>query len=251
MGTSSIFYGNNDRNPLLPADYDENDNSKVSVTWQTVKTDMSKYITSGGSKGNGRHIVKQYVRASGGAGKMMGTSSAGLRTAQNIGSLLYNISTSGVRITLEGLGIQYQGKSISEIFSALLDVMSPGVNTKEEAAARKAAQETLIELYEYVEENGLNLDSLNHMETQLMDKAMCKYIGMYIWNMMLKDLESRFEKYMDNVEKAYQMENDFKDIIFSVVKIEYEKSGSVMHKNVADAISDLSKKCVKALEGIE
>ena len=43
MGTSSIFRGNNDRNPLLPSDYEEQGQDQVqSVTWKTVKTDMSK-----------------------------------------------------------------------------------------------------------------------------------------------------------------------------------------------------------------
>ena len=52
MGTSSIFRGNNDRNPLLPSDYEEQGQDQVqSVTWKTVKTDMSKYITSGGTHG--------------------------------------------------------------------------------------------------------------------------------------------------------------------------------------------------------
>ena len=47
------------------------------------------------------------------------------------------------------------------------------------------------------------------------------------------------------------MEKDFKDIISSVVKIEFEKKGSLMNNNVTDAISDLSTKCITALEGIE
>lgn len=251
MGTSNIFNGNNDRSALLPSDYEDSEENVISVSWQTVKSDMSKFITSGGTKGNVRHIIKQYIKAAGGVGKMLNQSSAGLKTARSIGSMLYSINTEGIGITLEKLGIQFQGKSVSEIFSRLLDVISSGVNTKEEAAAREAAQETLVDLYEYVEKNDMNLECLNHMEPYLMDKAICKYISSYIWNMMLKDLESRFEKYMDDAEKTCQMENDFKDIISSVVKIEFEKKGSLMNANVAEAISDLSRKCIKALEGIE
>ena len=42
MGTSSIFRGNNDRNPLLPSDYEEQTQIvEQPVTWKTVKTDMS------------------------------------------------------------------------------------------------------------------------------------------------------------------------------------------------------------------
>jgi len=250
MGTSNIFNGNNDRNPLLPSDYEENGKNESTVTWQTVKTDMSKYITSGGSKGSARHIVQQYVRASGGSGKMMSASSAGLRTANRIGSMFYKINSSGVEKTLYDLGIQFQGKNVSEIFSRLLDVLSPDANTKEDGAARKAAQETLAELYDYVESNDMDIHSLEKMPIVLMDKALCLYIGTYIWNMMMKDLESRFEKYMEDPIKSYQMECEFKEIIMSVVEIEYKKKGSIVNKDVNNAISELSLKCIKVLEGV-
>ena len=42
MGTSSIFNGRNDKNPLLPDDYENETNNSSSysekVLWQTVKT---------------------------------------------------------------------------------------------------------------------------------------------------------------------------------------------------------------------
>ena len=53
MGTSSIFNGRNDRNPLLPEDYNPNQDEENDVTepvkWKTVKSDMSKYVKSGGT----------------------------------------------------------------------------------------------------------------------------------------------------------------------------------------------------------
>lgn len=53
MGTSNIFNGRNDRNPLLPEDYvsdqEEMQSKSEQVKWQTVKSDMSKYINSGGT----------------------------------------------------------------------------------------------------------------------------------------------------------------------------------------------------------
>ena len=43
MGTSSIFRGNNDRNPLLPSDYEEQTQIvEQPVTWKTVKP--NKYL---------------------------------------------------------------------------------------------------------------------------------------------------------------------------------------------------------------
>ncbi len=42
MGTSSIFHGRNDRNPLLPDDFEENPDEFEPTTGKSVKTDMSK-----------------------------------------------------------------------------------------------------------------------------------------------------------------------------------------------------------------
>ena len=48
MGTSSIYHGKNDRNPLLPDDYDGDQKSDIiqnaPVKWKTVKLNMSKFI---------------------------------------------------------------------------------------------------------------------------------------------------------------------------------------------------------------
>lgn len=251
MGTSSIFNGNNDRNPLLPSDYDDNVQSSP-VTWQTVKTDMTKYINGGGGNGGGaKHIVKQYVKASGGYRNVMSTSSAGFKTAGNLGNMFQSIYSTGIQTTLHNLGIQLQGKSVTEVFSRLVDVMSPGSNTKEETAARKAAQETLADLYDYVEENNMDLLSLDNIPLDLFDKSLCKYIGIYIWNMMMKDLGSRFEKNIQDPVKSYQMECEFKDIIMSVVEVEFKKKGSLICNDINNSIMELKTECLKVLEGVE
>ena len=117
MGTSSIFNGNNDRNPLLPSDYDDNSIQASQVTWQTVKTDMTKYINGGGGNGGAKHIVKQYVKASGGYRNVMSASSAGFRTAGNFGNMFQSIHSNGIQTTLHNLGIQLQGKPVTEVFS--------------------------------------------------------------------------------------------------------------------------------------
>ena len=80
MGTSNIFWGNNDHGSLLPDDYDNQfDGGKEAselidsptVSWKTVKTDMSKYVTKKGRYSSPRHIVHQYIKASGGSKRLL------------------------------------------------------------------------------------------------------------------------------------------------------------------------------------
>lgn len=96
MGTSSIFNGRNDRNPLLPEDYNPNQDEENDVTepvkWKTVKSDMSKYVKSGGTYGSAKHIAKQYVRAAGGARNLASQSYSGRKAGGNLGSFFMVLS---------------------------------------------------------------------------------------------------------------------------------------------------------------
>ena len=254
MGTSSIFYGKNDRNPLIPDDYDsntDNENSRIkSVKWQTVKSDMSKYIKSGGSYSTSRRIAQQYVKASGGAHRMTMQSVSGKRTAANIGNFFNNIKEHGIEETLHRLGIEFTGKSVNEIFSRLVDTLAPASDTKEDIVAKEAVEAALESIYDYVEENELDIEKLNSMPTDLANNAMCEYIGSYIWISMMKDLGSRLEIYLENSSDAYRTEQEFKDMILEIVKVEFEKKGDIINQNVASAMTELHEQCLKVLEGV-
>lgn len=256
MGTSSIYNGNKDKNPLLPDDYDPNDEQgsvepqkSPKVSWQTVKTDMSKFINSGGHSGSVKHIARQYVKASGGSGQMLNQSSAGMRTAGNIGNFLFGIRTEGIVTTLRKFGITYTGRSIHEVFSELVSAVSFNSDTKEDIVAKEAAQESLSKLYDFVETNNLELESLDIMPAVLMNEALCEYVGSYIWIKMMNDLESRFEKYIDNPKEALIIEQEFKQYIFNTVREEFENKGDIINQEVSSSIVTLYSKCLDVLEG--
>ena len=104
MGTSSIFNGRNDRNPLLPEDYNPNQDEDTDVMepvkWKTVKSDMSKFVKSGGTYSSAKHIARQYVRAAGGARSLASQSYSGRKAGGNLGSFFNGIVTSGVKENL-------------------------------------------------------------------------------------------------------------------------------------------------------
>ena len=251
MGTSSIFTGNNDKKSLLPEDYVEQQNDKTqSVTWKTVKTDMSKYVTSGGKYGSARHVIQQDIRANGGTKKMVQQSRAGIRAGLNMGAFFSGVTNDGFEYTLQKLGIRYEGHSVRDTFSKVLYVIAPDTITKEDIVAREATVVALAELYDYVEENDMDIKSLDHMPKELFDKAMKTFFVEYIWAGVLKDLESRIEKYMADSSSACEREQELKEVVKAVVDVEYDKNGSIIDNPLREAVVLLSERCIGVLEGI-
>lgn len=249
MGTSSIFDGNNDRNPLIPDDYTPDSQDESNVSWQTVKTNMSKYVTSGGTKGSVKKLLRDYVRASGGARQIAASATSGLNAAHNVGTFLSDIAVTGIIPTLTNHGIQVEGKSIHEVFSQLLNHLSPASSTKEDITARMATQAALKDLFDYIEKNDLDLDSLDNISQDLSDKCMKAFFTEYIWANFLKDLESRIETYMQDADSASNHEAELKDTIKAVVDVEYKKQNDLFN-NIEEAARYLMERSLKTLEGI-
>lgn len=254
MGTSSIFNGRNDRNPLLPEDYspnqDEGSDIIEPVRWQTVKSDMSKYINSRGGYGSIKHIARQYVRAAGGSQSMSSQAYSGRKAGGNLGDFLYGIATDGVKVTFKNFGIEYEGKSIEEIFSKLVDVIAPDSDTKEDVVAKEATQEALSKIFDYVENNEMNIGCLNSMPLEFINEALKEYIGAYIWITMMKDLCSRLEMYITNADDSYAIECEFKDMIMGIVDVEFNKQGNIINKDISSTIADMHERCLNVMEGI-
>lgn len=257
MGTSSIFNGKKDKNPLLPDDFhnqpDGTDKPQIpnlpQVKWQTVKSDMSKYVRSGGQSGSVKHITKQYVRASGGTKQILREFGTGIRTAHTIGNILYGIKSDGLEKTFRALGIEYSGKSVHEVFSNLVNVISPFSENKEDIVAKKAAQEALVKIYQFVEANEMSIASLDSMPDILITQGLCEYVSSYIWLKMMNDLESRFEKYMSDTNSALSLENEFKQYIFNTVQIEFNKQSDFLTQDIHAALTSIYENCYKVLEG--
>lgn len=251
MGTSSIFTGKKDKHPLVPTDFDEQQEKKIPpVTWKTVKTDMSKYISSGGTYGTAKHIISQAIKANGGAHRMTQHSTAGIRAAINMGNFFAGIASKGISVTLQQLGVQYEGKSVHAIFSNLINAIAPTAESKEDIVARDATMMALGNIYDYVLENDLALSSLDQMPKELIDNAIKSFLSEYIWANIMKDLESRIEQYMDDTSSACDRENDLKEVIEAVVDVEYDKNGSIIKKEITETVSFLMERCLGMLEGI-
>ena len=262
MGTSTIYQGPVKNNPLLPDGYisgDDNENddqivsSKPEVEWKTVKTNLSKIIngTYGENKRSHNHVVGQYVKASGGSGRMVQSAHSGVRAGRALGGFFKNISNNGFENSLRDLEIEFENKSANEVISLAVDALAPDAVTKEDIVARSAMMDAMSFVYEYIERNNMNLECLDKMPPELSMKSMCAYMQSYIWGLMQRDLQSRFEKYIYDPIKAKALRNDFKEIVHSTVDVEFRKIKSNIDFSSKQVIPEIMGKCFIALEGLD
>ena len=262
MGTSTIYHGPVKNNPLLPDGYingdnKENDNQVAldipEVEWKTVKTNLSKIINGTYEKKqkNYEHVVGQYVKASGGSNRMVQSAHSGVRAGRALGGFLKSISNNGFENSLHDLEIEFENKSANEVISLVVDALAPDAVTKEDIVARWAVMDAMSFVYEYIERNNMNLNCLNNMPPELSMKSMCAYMQSYIWGLMQRDLQSRFEKYISDPVKAKALRNDFKEIVHSTVDVEFNKFKNNIDFSSKQVIPEIMGKCFIALEGLD
>lgn len=271
MGTSSIYNGPKDKNPLLPDDFDDTlknqgennpnneqeqqEESKKEIPngmpWQAVKKAMSQYIT--GSSSNYKNVIRGYVKASGGSSNITQNSRPGINSAIRLGNVLSSIRKDGIFKTLESLHIELDGKDVTELLSELVNCISFSSNTKEDSVAKNATIEALSDIYEYIEKNDMEISCLDSIDQNLIDVTICNYISSYIWGKMLKDLQSRFEKYSNDSQKTIEIEKEFKLYIKNTVEIEMKKASSItnnfLNHGIGEDVINLYTRCYDVLEG--
>ena len=110
-----------------------------------------------------------------------------------------------------------------------------------------------LTLYGYIEENGMEIESLNSMPQELMQETICIFVEKYIWGKLLKDLEKRLEKYSNDPKKSVEIEGEIQVYIRNVVRSEFDSSsikGAVGQESIIeDSASMLYMQCYKVMEG--
>lgn len=279
MGTSSIYGGPTDKNPLLPEGFEDeyindegsdksnlndeteeeggklNEEEKQKVealngSWQETKKAMSQYIT--GSSSNKGRVTSNYVRAIGGSKAASTQAVSGRRATVQLGGFLSSIAQDGIYKTLENLHIDYIGKSVETLLSEIVNLISPNSNSKEDAVARNALIEVECKMYEFIVENGMGIESLDNMNDVIFDEIMSSYVTAYIFERMLNDLQSRFEKYSENAQAALQKEKEFKEFIQISVELRLNDAKlsklDYQDKSIDRFIRDLYTECYRVLE---
>lgn len=270
MGTSSMYKGhsnsNSQGNPLLPSDFDENEDNdnenngdentednknpnenKVSdnnVSWQTAKTSMSK-IASGKSSVN--KTISNYVKAYGGAKTASKTAKSGVRTVLSLGSFINNVSSQGFTQTLENYNIDYKDKSAKDVLSELINHLAPSPITKEDSIARKALVVTMEILYELIDNENLEIDKINN---ETFNFIIPKYIECYIYERIINDLGSRIEIASSNSYQAIKIEQEIKDYINSKVDIAFKGKNFEKMSFTKNEVESLYNQCYTIMENM-
>ncbi|MEE6185093.1 hypothetical protein [Bacillus pretiosus] len=266
MGTSSIYNGPKDKNPLLPEgfedDYntneaDDNDlkedvnkESEILGSWQETKRAMSQYIT-GNSKSKGR-VLSNYVKAMGGSRASANQAISGRNATIQLGRILSSISSKGIIQTLKDLKIDYIGKDVQVLLSELVNIIAFDSSTKENIVAKNATIEAMSQMYEYIEENNMDINSLDSMNEEIFEELMGSFVSSYIFERMLNDLQSRFEKYAEGSQDALQKESEFKEYIKVSVELKLNEIQfnqiNYNSPNINTIIEDLYRGCYEVLE---
>ena len=271
MGTSSSYGGPKGKNPLLPKDFEDNDKNNDKNTsdsqndaeidlpnindnterWRTVKTLSSKLAK--GSVKNYRKVLSSYVKAYGGNKRAASSAKAGKTTAIKLGGFLSGISQQGVQKTFNKYGIEYEGKTVEEVLSAIVNKIAPSGNTKEEAVARNAIIDVIDALYDEIENSDGDLNILENLDDNSFNNLMQKYISSYIFQRFLNDLESRFEEYSKSTESALSLEKEIKEYISGIVdnKLKEQNFSKIDYSSdsVIQTINKIYADCYDVIEG--
>lgn len=270
MGTSSIYNGPKDKNPLLPDGFEDEYNKtpddegeegdiedktkheeRPVGSWQETKKAMSQYIT--GSNNNRGRVIRNYVKATGGSKVASVKAVSGKKSTVSLGQFLSSITTDGIIKTLEKLKIEFSGKSVEMLLSEIVNVIAGSSNAKEDIVAKNATIEAMSHLYEYIEENGMTLETLDTLNEEIFNEVMSAFVNSYLIERMLNDLHSRFEKYANNPKEAIDKENELGDYIKEAVELKLKEVSfnklDYHDSSIHTVIEETFRECYEVLEG--
>jgi len=258
MGTSSIYEGPTDKNPLLPDDFEDevsedqkiHKDNKLDHPWKNTKTALAQFIT-GRSSNKGR-VVRSYVKALGGSSNAAKTAKAGSIATINLGRILSSFVENGIDHTFNQLKIDFRGKSVQSLFSELINIISPNASSKEDIVARKASTNALSQIYDWMDENDLDISTLENIDNGLFDSVMNIFINDFIFERLLKDLHSRFEHHSTDVIEALEKENEMRDYVKSSVDVKLKDTSfsnlNYQQENIEIIMEAIYKGCYDAME---
>lgn len=243
MGTSNIYNGPKDKKS-------KNESTDEKSSWKDLKSSLSKFLSK--NSGSTKRILSNYIKCLGGDDSAISKSKAGYISGGYLIDFINLLRESGVEKALESFDIDYKGKSFDFILSELINKLSPETTSKEDCVARTAMNDTLSELYDYIEENNISLDELNNINEKIIAKMLIIFFSSYVFNKFMADLESRFDRSKEDYNKLVEKESDIRSLIDSVVDISVNKINfSEKIENPQELAKKILKDCYGYLEVFE
>lgn len=237
---------NNDEN-----NSNKQDSNKNAITWSNAKNSMSRYVS--GTSRNYKRAVSNYVKAYGGSKRAAKSASSGIRSTSGFGQFLSSSSTQGIRETLSQYNVKYEGRTVKEILTDIINFIAPVPVTKEDSVARKALLRTMEVLYEKLEDENNDITTLEKIDEALLNEMIPIQVESYIYERIINDLGSRIESNSTSPVDAINKEKELKEYINSKVETTLKDKdfskidfSSTMNKEV----EKLYEQCYKVMEDL-
>ena len=118
-------------------------------------------------------------------------------------------------VGLEGI----VGQKVDVVLATVINAITPPGTTNDEAVARRAASETLRELFEKHGVEQLGVEALNAMKPADVSDTIELSVAAYVYQRWLFDLSKKIEAHAISVSEAVRLERDVKVFVKSLVKL--------------------------------
>jgi hypothetical protein len=181
---------------------------------------MTTAAKAGATVAGLRTAGRRYVSAKGGAKKATSTAAAGRATTARIGNFVSDIASRGFTEAARAIGLQSAvGKKVDVVLAEVINAIAPTGTSNDDAIARRAASETLREVFEKHGVEQAGLDALNAMTPADVTDTIEVSVAAYIYERWLFDLSQKIEQNAVSEADAVKLERDVKDFVKGLVKL--------------------------------
>lgn len=219
---------------------------KYETPWKDAKTSFSKHITGSNNKGLDK-TMHVYGRASGSAKVIISTSKGGIHAGNALAQFLSNNVHGSDSLSKRISEIFSSKNDIKTTFSLLANTLSPTPDDKESSVARDAITNAMCYLYEYIDNNNLDISIFQNMDFDLQNYTFAIYLTEYIWGRMLNEFQSRMEEKVFDQKKANEVEREFRDYIKNKVDVEIRKIRGAGNNSHQINVTQIYKNCCEVI----
>lgn len=194
---------------------------KLSGTpWKLARRAMTAAAKAGATAAGLTSAGRRYVVAKGGARKASTAATAGRATTARIGNFVSDIASRGFAEAARAIGLQRTvGQKADVVLAEVINAIAPTGTNNDEAIARRAASETLRELFEKHAVEQAGLDALNAMTPADVTDTIELSVAAYVYERWLFDLSQKIEQNAVSEADAVKLERDVKDFVKGLVKL--------------------------------
>jgi hypothetical protein len=190
------------------------------MPWKLARRAMTSAAKAGATAVGLGMAGRRYVSAKGGAKKASSAATAGRATTARIGNFVSDIASRGFDEAARAIGLQSTvGQKADVVLAQVINAIAPVGTNNDDAIARRAASETLRELFENHGVEQAGLDALDAMSPADVTDTIELSVAAYVYERWLFDLSQKIEQNAVSEADAIKLERDVKDFVKGMVKL--------------------------------